>query len=153
VKVQPFFNKPKPGTALWTSSYLGEKYGSDWIQWMLTSSTQDTFDCYLLTPDLAARIYTINTLAHLSRLQEKFPYVPEELRAHIDQGAGYYNEHRFIDFEAAAREYDAIHVTVEGQWETRFSFPANLYGWDCESTCWFRGNFQIEHIGIKSYEV
>jgi hypothetical protein len=28
---------------------------------------------------------------------------------------------------------DAIHLTVKGQNETRFSRPHNLYGWDCET--------------------
>lgn len=29
--------------------------------------------------------------------------------------------------------YDAIHLTVKGERETRFSHPRSLYGWDCES--------------------
>ena len=28
---------------------------------------------------------------------------------------------------------DAIHITAKGERETRFIFPKNLYGWDCES--------------------
>ena len=30
-------------------------------------------------------------------------------------------------------EIDAIHLTVEGEQETRYTMPRNLYGWDCES--------------------
>lgn len=49
----------------------------------------------------------------------------------------------FIDYEEMAKEYDAIWLTVNGQWETRLpeinglmdfdGRSINLYGWDCES--------------------
>lgn len=26
---------------------------------------------------------------------------------------------------------DAVYLTAKGQWETRFTHPKNLYGWDC----------------------
>ena len=49
----------------------------------------------------------------------------------------------FIDYEEMAKEYDAIWLTVNGQWDTRLpemdgnydidGSSINLYGWDCES--------------------
>jgi hypothetical protein len=32
-----------------------------------------------------------------------------------------------------AEGVDAVYLTEEGQWKTRFSRPRSLYGWDCES--------------------
>jgi hypothetical protein len=41
---------------------------------------------------------------------------------------------RGIDFEKLVRNgIHAIHLTEQGQNETRFSSPFTLYGWDCES--------------------
>jgi len=40
------------------------------------------------------------------------------------------------DYETLSIEYDAIHLTVNGQQTTRFSdfeIGVGLYGWDCES--------------------
>lgn len=39
----------------------------------------------------------------------------------------------YPDFEKLAEMYDAIWLTEKGQWETRYSQPMSLYGWDCES--------------------
>jgi hypothetical protein len=40
-----------------------------------------------------------------------------------------------MDFEALAKEYDAIWLTEKGMWDTRDSAPGQptTYGWDCET--------------------
>lgn len=39
-----------------------------------------------------------------------------------------------IDFERMVKEGMAgIYLTKKGQFETRFTFPKSLYGWDCET--------------------
>jgi hypothetical protein len=39
-----------------------------------------------------------------------------------------------IDFEGMkGNGIDAIWLTEAGQWETRHTYPRNLYGWDCET--------------------
>lgn len=156
----PFVERPymnKPGGVLWTSTWTGEQYGSDWIQWCLDNNYRDNpFDCYLLTPDPAARIYTIDSLADLLALQVNHVRIPDDILEDERTGKikfdGFWRT-RFVDFASVSKVYDAIHLTEEGQWKTRLSMPADLYGWDCESTCWFRGNFTIESVGLKTFEV
>lgn len=143
VQNQMYFNKPAGG--LWTSDYIDDSRGSAWIQWCLAENFRaNPFDCYLLTPDPKARIYTIDSLSDLLLLANQFQYRPEpDLRLHS----------MYIDFVSASRQYDAIHLTDRGQWATRLSLDCSLYGWDCESTCWFRGNFTIQSIGMKTFEL
>ena len=60
-----------------------------------------------------------------------------------------------LDFERMAADFDAVHLTDEGQWATRLTQPS-LYGWDCESTCWLRWAFEraepgpaVELVGVR----
>jgi len=46
-----------------------------------------------------------------------------------------------LDWEEIAKHYDAIMLTEKGEKETRYTNPS-LYGWDCESTLWFRNVFK-----------
>lgn len=39
---------------------------------------------------------------------------------------------KILDYEKLAQQYDAIHLTENGQRKTRYSIN-NLYGWDCET--------------------
>lgn len=45
-----------------------------------------------------------------------------------------------------------MHLTSEGQWRTRMSSPS-LYGWDCESTLFFRTEVleYVEEIEIPEH--
>ena len=105
----------KPEGGLWTSP-VDSKYG--WKQWctMEDAFTETlTKHFYLnLTPE--ARIYVIDSLEDLHQCPKCMGL--------LDQ---------VIDFPKMAREYDAIWLTTRGQQVTRYSFPMNLYGWDCES--------------------
>lgn len=66
-----------------------------------------------------ARIYTIDSYGDLERLAKQYKY-----NLSISQ---------YLDFEALSKDYDAIELTDNGQIETRFSEPYNLYGWDIAS--------------------
>jgi hypothetical protein len=62
----------------------------------------------------------------------------------------------FIDFEKVSTKYDAINLTHEGQQRTRFVDFGNMYGWDCESTIWFRWKFDSVRpvtLTTEGYEV
>lgn len=130
----------KPTGGLWTSTYRpDEPVGSGWGEWCIEADYRDIYasSWWLLTPSEESRIVTINTLKDLKALMREYKYCPH--------GAPY------PDFEAISRDYDAIHLTDKGQCETRLSMPENLYGWDCESTLWFRWVFtEVTQIPVKA---
>lgn len=43
----------------------------------------------------------------------------------------------FFDMKELPKQYDGIWLTARGEYETRFSQPYNLYGWDCETVLLF----------------
>lgn len=129
-------NKPHGG--IWTSTYNKKTHSSGWTEWCedIFSDPHDQ-QWWLLTPNKDARIYTIDTLDDLKFLNRAYSSLN---RTYI---------HIVIGFERIAKDYDAIHVTEEGQWATRHSFPDNLQ-WDCESTLWFRWCFsEVKAIAQK----
>jgi len=119
--VQPIKNRNwmKPFGGLWTSP-INSKYG--WREWCKA----EDFEVYrlensfklLFNPDV--KIFTIDTLQDL----EKTPLEKVEIGKF---------KREYPDFELLAKTYDAIWLTERGQYETRYSQPANLYGWDCET--------------------
>lgn len=59
----------------------------------------------------------------------------------------------YPDFELLAKHFDVIHLTENGQYETRLNHP-DLYGWDCESSLWLNWAVEkVEDLGIKQYKV
>ena len=144
---ETLWRKPKKG-GLWTSTY-DEKLGSDWLQWGIAEDYNNPDDlifknCWLLYPEANINVYEIDTYADLENLCKKASqsYTFGETSPH-----GPYEE-TYPDWEVLAQEYDAIHLTVNGQCETRLSRPLTLYGWDCESTLWLQWKFaKVEYIG------
>lgn len=115
----------KPHGGLWTSTWTGD--GSDWTRWCEDDGFRvpsEEWSGLLLTPCADARIYTIDDIDDLRALVRQYP-------------AG-----DVADYVAVAREFDAIHLTDAGQWATRMTLDLDLYGWDCESTVWFRWTFE-----------
>jgi len=130
-------NKPRQ-IGLWTSTYSKSK-GSGWLEWCVgehfrvpNAGTKMT----LLKPDKDARIYVIDTLEDLETLAKRYPQDPTILRYRISIADTF-------DYHAMSKDYDAIHLTDNGQWKTRFSRPYSLYGWDCETYFWFRMKFKV----------
>lgn len=81
----------------------------------------------LLTPLEQLRIYTVDTQKDLKLLARDYR-LPHDYMFQLD-------------YERIAQDYDAIHLTDEGQWATRLTYPMSLYGWDCECVLWFRWCF------------
>jgi len=126
------FVKPQPGTGLWTSTYANGK--SEWVEAYEDMFGEDGISAYalnwfVLTPCPTARILVIDSLVDLRRLLRQYPARRPYLRMLA-----------LPDFEAISRDYDAMSLTSRGQWATRLTQPS-LYGWDSESTLWFRWMF------------
>ena len=121
---------PKPYGGIWTSTYHPD-FGSDWIAWARSEFTAVLEGCqaHLLRLERSKklRILWINSLPDLEAAHSQYPLDHHEIPS--------------LDFEAIARDYDGMHLTVAGQARTRLTFPLSLYGWDCESTIWFRWCF------------
>lgn len=149
---------------LWTSSYLGKQLGSSWIQWCLGNDfgvpEDGIFRGYLLEPKKRLKVYTIDSLEEMHTLFDKYGYemypnIPVEMEG--------------INWEEMSKDYDALHLTENGENLTRHGFSffrdttkdlkpewkskrmRNFYGWDCESTFHFKWNFEnVEPIEIKA---
>jgi len=140
----------KAGGGLWTSTYESE-YGSDWVQWCLAEEFRVPKDgkwaSSILVPSKDARIYTVNDEMSAKHLMEKYPVTEGPL--------AFFNDFRTfgtIDFNKVAEDYDAVSLTREGQWATRWS-EYSMYGWDCESTHWFRWKFDwVIGLGDVKYK-
>lgn len=122
----------KPYGGLWTSTLVNDTE-SAWVRWCREYMRSAIYGRarYALEVDPRARIYTIDSLDDLVRLYEQgyaIPFAP---------GVSVYS----LDFERLAQLYDGLHLTARGERETRMSYPHTLYGWDVESTVWFRWVF------------
>jgi hypothetical protein len=147
-QIAPVSNKDarcKPFGGLWTSSYVNGS--SAWIEWCEAEEFGDPHGAnrFLLYPKADARILVIDSLADLERALSDYGSVCVKSAV---MGAPYFSQDRRPDFEEIARHFDAMHLTEEGQEATRFTEP-DLYGWDCESTVWFRWAFdRVERIPL-----
>jgi len=141
----PIPNKPARGTGLWTSG-IDSEYG--WLDWCVGEEyfpgdqplTKASF--WKLTPADGLDVIVIDTYDDLARAQARWSWRGlHQLRA---AGLVYWG----LNFERmAASGIDAIHLTWEGQWATRLSGPASLYGWDMECTLWLRWCFvDVERV-------
>lgn len=150
-KMQPIGNRrfaSKPTGGIWTSTYLDNETGSDWVTWCQVEEyklpTGLLWHSWLLTPDVDARVYHVDCESDLLALVEKYP-----LACTLESNCWI-----TLDFEAMAEHYEALHLTQMGQIETRFtnlSHP-NLYGWDVESTLWFNWTFQdVRYMGHRRF--
>ena len=121
-------NPNKPIGGIWASPYsTNNEYVSEWHKWC--SSEMEEWlsnDAIILKLKNDAKIYTINTQDDLIELISivgephtkflKFQCIP--------------------DFENAAKLFDVLYLTEDGQYNTRMpdiKMEYNLYGWDCES--------------------
>ena len=127
----------KPYGGLWTSTLMkNSEFNSSWEE---TAHKQGMFDLsdldvYSIEFDPSSKVYVIDDLQDLKNLLAM---------GHKSSCFGF----SYLDFEKLMRDYDAIHLTDEGQWETRLTQP-NLYGWDCECTLWLNPKIRkFEKIG------
>jgi len=134
--------KPKGG--FWTSTYTpNEKYISAWVEWC--SSEEPGWlvgKYYIVYPKKEAKIFRINSYKDLSYLFENYPLTEHEF---LDLMPKYT---KFIDWVKVSKDFDAVHMTEKGELIARGNCTFflqdgySLYGWDCESTLWFRDVFE-----------
>lgn len=63
----------RPTGGLWTSTFLGDDVGSDWIRWATGAWGQSVWECHLLYPH-EARIYQVNSTEDLEELYANYPF-------------------------------------------------------------------------------
>jgi hypothetical protein len=124
----------KPWGGLWTSTFIPGK-GSAWLTYCasqdfrpLTSSGPSSLSLWLLTPDPAARVLSLDTQADIDRLFHTYSLVTLTPRTPGTLG---------LDWPRLARDFDALHLTQAG---FRTGYPL-FSTWSCESTIWFRDCF------------
>lgn len=144
----PIMNRQfiKPFGGFWTSSYLGEAEGSDWVQWCLSNEfgygIDNDFPAWLLHPIKNPNLLVVDKYADLDNVMKGFGYP-------IYEGSSMF----LLDYERIkAAGFDGFRVTERGRAETHLSMPYNLYGYDCESTIWFRWCFErVEKLGVRGF--
>lgn len=141
IENSPYFCKPKGG--LW-SSPINSEWG--WRQWVESEMPQWMEQKYGLTQfrftlKPGAKIYTVDSVVDLLMIPHKIK-MPGIFSSCFGD---------LIDFEAMAKEFDAILLTEAGESQTRYSehdFGMSLYGWDCESLLVLRPD-NVEEIIVE----
>lgn len=105
--------KPKGG--LWTSP-VDSKFG--WKQWCKAEDFPIDLD-HSFELQLDGNVIVIDKESDLDKLCWR----------DISQ----WSKYSFFWEPLVNEGVDAVYLTEEGQWKTRFSSPKSLYGWDCES--------------------
>ena len=146
IRIDPVRNDiyfpPKPLGGLWTSTFTPNyTFCSGWLSWCSTNMPkwlpESENCCWVLIPSPNAKIYEVdNEDDYISLFKKGYRYYHEILNKWC------------IDWEKLSKDYDALHLTESGLVEcatTNFelNYPElhSLYGWDCESTVWFRWKF------------
>lgn len=143
--------KPPPGTGLWTSTYNpslakdGNQVCSEWLDFVVSEMPQRVWRfgyIYDVARDL--KILEISSHEDLMQVNDVYGY-EDEISIELAGKYPGHGVHRWPDWGKLARDFDAVHLTSAGQWDTRMPYKPevkygndNLYGWDCESTLWLR---------------
>lgn len=135
-KFEPIKNTSwvKPDGGLWTSP-LNSKYG--WKEFCQSERFRvNHLKSRMILKLKSTKILTIDCVEDLNKIEwMKINDLP------------FYKESP--NFEKLQEKYDAIHLTLNGQNETRHSYPNNLYGWDVETVLIL--NPKIEQIYPRKY--
>jgi hypothetical protein len=126
----------KPAGVLWTSS-LTDEDDCDWLRWCRGEMPEWAADC-------TAAIFEVRESTRLVRIDHSRVYYrlcgscPRTDLPDFVQEMG----ERYLDWQEVARYWDAVHLVDDigrGCWhDTGRGYAPELYGWDCESTAWFR---------------
>jgi len=109
--------RTKPRGGLWTSP-VDSKWG--WKDWAESESWGDLLSHFVI--DYVGKTFVVDSVEDASRL----PWTERE------------SWRGSISFETlVGMGYDAIHLTENGEKETRFPDEFSLYGWDCETVLIF----------------
>lgn len=139
-KVKPIINRidNKPDGGMWTSTYIDDddpvSSPSEWYSAATDMFRMSVNRVFLLIPEQYIRRFIIDSLDDLLLLIKQYPCDCSGKYASFLAG-------RYINYEDFFKEYDCLTLTSEGQCNTRFSSPADLYGWDSECTLWKRWAF------------
>lgn len=114
----------KPTGGLWSSTYLpNHNYHSAW-QWFCDrqfGGEKKYRTVFEFKKD--TKVYTIDNYINLRDLAINYPFDPHpDLELFTS----------FVDYEKLAEDYDVVHLTLNGQTETAYSFPLSLWGWNVE---------------------
>lgn len=130
----------KPSGGLWTSPLRPDGTGrlvSGWIRWCEDNSfAAPAAPVTLIIPDPSARIAVVDSHADLLGLETAYRDHDEAL---LNVSPRVWP---LVDWVAMSREVDAVWLTDDGQWATRFTQPG-LYGWDCETVLWLNPRFRV----------
>lgn len=134
----------KPVGGMWTSTYTpSAEYDSDWIRWCSSEGFYGGRHKWLLKPKDDIDVLVVNSLEDLqsvAKVYEKDTYKGAPSDRLSDT---------VFDFEDISRDFDAMRLTEDGQWDTRMPGrdEPSLYGWDSESVLNFRWNWKsIEYL-------
>jgi len=135
----------KPLGGIWTSPYLGAPPYSPWIEWCVEQSFgSGVYEMWLLEPRANVRVLSLDSDADIVHLEQLPGYelVP-----------GRWN----IDYEALAQQYDGMRMSASFIHRYRLDYRGRydmvVYGWDVESTVWFRWVFNKPRaLGTATFE-
>jgi hypothetical protein len=139
----------KPTGGLWTST-VRDDGTSDWLDWCeIEDFYHEDQNVWWLEPRAEIDLVRIDRHVELEAVISAF-----DRRVNDDAGPVVKTTETFapIDYEAMSGAYDGLHLTEDGQRNTRMTTPG-LYGWDAETVLWFEWCFEsIEYQGtINDY--
>lgn len=135
----------KPTGGMWTSTYTpDEDHDSDWIRWCSTEGFLSGRHKWVMSPKPDIHVLVVDSLEDLKLVANQ--YEKDKYKG-MDSSQ---IQDTVLDFPAIARDFDAMRLTKEGQWDTRLTEmdEPDLYGWDSECVLHFRWNWSdFEYIG------
>ena len=126
------FPKPRRG-GLWTSPVNS---CHSWKRWC----ENEEFHLERLNKSFRLKINTSNLLI-INSLDDLIEKMVNPKLMWVDE-----SESVHINWEQLVNLYDGIWLTDNGECETRFSHPYNLYGWDCETVFLFNDKPIKNHV-------
>jgi hypothetical protein len=137
--IDSFHLNCKARGGLFTSTFIDEEEGSEWVQWCIGNNyhlpSYNEWHGWLVYPRKDIKILTVDTIEDMHHVYDNYGWYPIE-------GSGL----EYINFLKIFEEYDAFHITKLGASRTRHpafftddektkKYPLrSMYGWDVEST-------------------
>lgn len=158
---EPFLMEParfgKPAGGLWTSSYHC-MYDDGWIRFVQEDYTAHPgyAGAWLLHPK-PCRVWVMDGMESHDVFHDQFGVItPMEKkiaeRVYHQYGIGDRIPVRSIDWQMVMQVCDAVWLTAP--WTVRMTREGTFYGWDCESTLWFKWLFdeRVDRVTIRKSE-
>ncbi len=130
-------NRQKPLNAFWTSPVNPETGLSDWEEWC----NNEDFRVY--NPQTEQRLHIVPKKD--CRILTILPASPELEKYTISTGSYYLD--KCLDFEAIARDYDAVYLPQETVWKHNYDI---LNAWDVATCIFLRPKFNV--LNEKQYQ-